>query len=99
MQEDRSQERKAKNWGLGKLAWRKTDKEHFFSAKNGLDAAFNSRIAPRESLLEAWCVDTHNALFVKSDTSQMKGRRVRISRSKELMTLGVVCLVSASAFF
>ena len=50
--------------GLGKVAWRKTEREPFLSARKGLDAAFNRKSELRESLLEAWNVDTHKALRI-----------------------------------
>ena len=40
--------------GLGKVAWRKTGRNLFFSAKNDLEAAFNRRSVLRESLQEVW---------------------------------------------
>ena len=36
--------------GLGKVAWRKTEREPFLSARKGLDAAFNRKSELRESL-------------------------------------------------
>ena len=50
--------------GLGRVAWRKTEKEPFSSAKKGLGIAVNRRSALRESLSEAWNVDTHKALRI-----------------------------------
>ena len=81
---------------MGKLAWRKSDKETFFSPKMDLEAAFNKRSDLREALLEVWIVDIHKAIkkFVKSDTSQLRGRRVRISPVTEWMTLDLVCGLS-----
>ena len=50
--------------GLGKVAWRKTEREPFLSTRKGLNAAFNRKSELRESLLEAWNVDIHKALRI-----------------------------------
>ena len=43
--------------GLSKVVWRKTEKELFFSAKKGVEAAFNRSSVLPGSLLQAWNVD------------------------------------------
>ena len=48
--------------GLGKLAWRKSAKETFFSPKMDLQAAFNKRSDLREALSEVWIVAVHKAI-------------------------------------
>ena len=64
VQEDRLKKAGRIIAGLGKEAWRKREKELFFSAKRGQEAAFNRRSALRESLLEAWNVDMHKSLRI-----------------------------------
>ena len=46
---------------LGKLAWRRSDKEPFFSPKTDLQVSFNKRSELREAL---WNVDNHKAMKV-----------------------------------
>ena len=55
--------------GLGKVAWRKTPPESFFSAKVERAQAFNRRSALRESLLSIWRVDINQFTNVRGSTS------------------------------
>ena len=92
MQEIGSQEGGAKDCWLGKLAWRKSDKELFFSPKRDLEAAFNKRSDFREALFEGsgmW-VFSKRGKFVKNDTPQLRGRRGHVSLMTECMSFGLV---------
>ena len=61
--------------GFGNLAWRKSEKEHFFSAKKDLLDACSKRSDLRESLLETLKVDAHKAFaFVKIDEFRLTRR-------------------------
>ena len=53
--------------GLGKVAWRKTLKVTFLSARKEQERVFHKRSALRESLLSMWRVDKHQALRTCED--------------------------------
>ena len=50
------------NADLGKMTWRKTLDEIFFSSKEEQTSALDRRSTLRECLMEVWDVDTHQAL-------------------------------------
>ena len=89
------------------MAARNTLKEFFFSAKKQQETAFNSRLAPRESLLKVWNVDKHDEC-VKISKSKSKHPKLRTYHLTEWTILGqdktwcvvalLVCL-SAPFFF
>ena len=79
--------------GLGKVAWRK--RRGNLSYQQGRDWTLPSTESLNCGSLfwkpGTW-THTKHCVFVKSDTSQLKGRKVRMSLLTELMTLGQVSL-------
>ena len=61
--------------GLGEVAWRKTSKESFFSAKVEREQTFKRRSELRESF---WMVDMNQAL------RKCEGRQVEVDPSEVL---------------
>ena len=67
LQTDGSEESDRRWTGPGKVAWRSTQNEPFFSAKDKQVEAFGRRSALRESLLSLWQVDINQAFQVFED--------------------------------
>ena len=80
--------------GLGKVAWRKNGEGTFLISKEGTGRCLQQKvgIAGVSFWKPGTWTHTKHCVFVKSDTSQLKGRRVRMSLLTELMTLGQVSL-------
>ena len=76
--------------GMGKLAWRESDKEPFFSPKTDLQAAFNKRSELREAFVEVSYVDFHKAMKVcEEQPATVKGRKKEILFHRRRMCLNL----------
>ena len=79
--------------GLGKAGWRKTQEEPLFSEKEQ-EAAFNGRLALRESVLEVWNADTRQVLRICEDRQVWKRRKPHACRLTDRTIRGQVNRVS-----